>query len=113
MEVVDLYEEPEDLFRNALGDVSEADKDEFARLLLLTQVAKRHRLQRDAEHLTQAICNNCEYFLTRDEKSIIRPYKQKIEERFASLKIRLPSELVEEFRASGILIDSSAAPSRE
>jgi hypothetical protein len=69
--------------------------------------------QRDAEHLTQAICNNCEYFLTRDENSMIRPHKQKVEERFPSLKIRLPSELVGEFRASGILIDSSAAPPRE
>jgi hypothetical protein len=27
--------------------------------------------RRDAEHITQAVCNNCDVFLTRDVKSII------------------------------------------
>jgi hypothetical protein len=50
--------------------------------------------RRDAEHLTQAICNHCDVFLTRDEKSIIR-HRTKIEGRFP-IKVRKPSELVAE-----------------
>jgi hypothetical protein len=52
--------------------------------------------QRDAEHITQAVCNNCDVFLTRDEKTIIKPHRDWLEEKFPSLKIRLPSELVAE-----------------
>jgi hypothetical protein len=49
---------------------------------------------KDAEHLTQAICNHCDVFLTRDEKSIIK-HRAKIEARFP-IKVRKPSELVAE-----------------
>jgi len=49
--------------------------------------------QRDAEHITQAVCNNCDVFLTRDEDSIITPHRHWLEQKFPGLKIRLPSEL--------------------
>lgn len=50
--------------------------------------------RRDAEHLTQAICNHCDIFLTRDEKTIIK-YRTKIEARF-SIKVKTPSQLAGE-----------------
>ncbi len=51
---------------------------------------------RDAEHITQAVCNGCDVFLTRDERTIIKPYRVWLEARFPTLKVRLPSELLEE-----------------
>jgi hypothetical protein len=51
--------------------------------------------QRDAEHITQAICNHCDVFLTRDENSIIKPHRQWLKERFPNLAVFRPSELVE------------------
>jgi hypothetical protein len=50
--------------------------------------------RKDAEHLTQAICNHCDVFLTRDERSIIK-HRVKIEAHFP-IKVRKPSELVAE-----------------
>jgi hypothetical protein len=55
--------------------------------------------QRDAEHITQAICNRCDVFLTRDEGTIINPHREWVEKRFAELKIRRPSELLSEIEA--------------
>jgi len=49
--------------------------------------------QRDAEHISQTVSNNCDVFLTRDKKSIIRPHRAWLENRFPTLKVRLPSEL--------------------
>ena len=49
---------------------------------------------RDAEHITQAVCNNCDVFLTRDEKSIIIPHREWLENRFPKLKIMRPVALV-------------------
>ena len=60
------------------------------------ELMERGFKQRDAEHITQAVCNNCDVFLTRDESSIITPYREWLEQRFPSLKIRLPSELLAE-----------------
>ena len=40
---------------------------------------------KDAEHITQAVCNNCDVFLTRDVKTIIRPHRTWLEKRLASL----------------------------
>lgn len=54
---------------------------------------------RDAEHLTQAVCNDCAVFLTRDEATIIGPHRQWLEQRFPNLKIRLPSELLNDLSA--------------
>ena len=51
---------------------------------------------RDAEHITQAVCNGCDVFLTRDERTIIKPHRRWLEARFPALKVRLPSELLEE-----------------
>jgi hypothetical protein len=31
---------------------------------------------KDAEHLVQAVCNDCNVFLTRDESTIIKPYRR-------------------------------------
>lgn len=47
---------------------------------------------KDAEHITQALCNSCEVFLTRDEDSIIK-IRNRIETRFPDIKILKPSEL--------------------
>ena len=49
----------------------------------------------DAQHITQAVCNNCDVFLTRDEGTIISQ-RAWIEERFPGLKVRRPSELLDE-----------------
>jgi predicted nucleic acid-binding protein len=49
---------------------------------------------RDAQHITQAVCNGCDVFLTRDRQTIIDPHREWLEARFPNLKIRLPSELV-------------------
>jgi predicted nucleic acid-binding protein len=54
---------------------------------------------KDAELLVQAVCNNCDVFLTRDENTIIKPYRQWLEQRFPNLRIRLPSELLNELAA--------------
>ena len=51
---------------------------------------------RDAQHITQAICNACDVFLTRDEGTIIKRHRQWIEQRFPMLRVRLPSELAAE-----------------
>jgi hypothetical protein len=59
--------------------------------------------KRDAEHISQALSNDCDYFLTRDEKTIIRPHRDKIEKRFPSLKVRTPLELIAELRSLGLL----------
>lgn len=67
------------------------------------QEMKRHtsrttdfQMRRDAEHLAQAISNKCDVFLTRDYKTIIGPMRKWLEEKYPSLRIRLPSELVAE-----------------
>jgi hypothetical protein len=50
--------------------------------------------QRDAEHITQAVCNDCDVFLTRDESTIIKPHRAWLDQRFPKLKVWLPSELL-------------------
>jgi hypothetical protein len=40
---------------------------------LRAELMERGLAQRDAEHITQAVCNNSDVFLTRDVKSIIGP----------------------------------------
>jgi len=49
----------------------------------------------DAHPLSHAICNHCDVFLTHDIHSIVKPYRQWIEERFPKLKVFLPSELLQ------------------
>jgi hypothetical protein len=51
------------------------------------ELMKRGLKQRDAEHITQAVCNNCDVFLTRDKG--IRKRRDWLEQRFPGLKIRL------------------------
>jgi hypothetical protein len=70
----------------------------------LCQELEQRGLDRaDAQHITQAICNACDIFLTRDRKTIIKPHRAWLEARFPCLKIRLPSELVAELRHAGVL----------
>ena len=59
-----------------------------------TELIARGLKQRDAEHITQAVCNDCDVFLTRDERTIINPHRAWLEQRFPKLKVRLPSELL-------------------
>src|SRR5262249_31729049 len=63
--------------------------------VLLKELIDRGLEQRDAEHIVQAVCNDCDVFLTRDEKTIINPHGQWLSQRFPKLKILLPSELLE------------------
>jgi hypothetical protein len=67
----------------------------------LCEELKQHGLSsRDAEHITQAVCNRCDVFLTRDEATIIKPHRTWLERRFPTLKFRLPSELLEQLASS-------------
>jgi hypothetical protein len=63
---------------------------------LRAELMSRGLTQRDAEHITQAVCNDCDVLLTRDVKSIITPHREWLEKRFPKLKVRLPSELLAE-----------------
>jgi hypothetical protein len=54
----------------------------------------------DAEHITQAVSNDCDVFLTRDERTIIIRHREWLEKRFPNLRVRLPSELLKEIAAS-------------
>src|SRR5262245_5126632 len=65
-------------------------QDEAIRAELIAQGLE----QRDAEHITQAVCNDCDVFLTRDERTIINPHRAWLERRFPKLKVWLPSELL-------------------
>ena len=60
----------------------------------LREELTQHGLKlRDAEHITQAVCNGCDIFLTLD-KGIINPHRAWLETRFPTLKVRLPTELL-------------------
>jgi hypothetical protein len=61
-----------------------------------TSPATDFQMRRDAEHLTQAICNDCDVFLTRDHKTIISPMREWLEKKYPPLKIRRPSEILAE-----------------
>lgn len=65
--------------------------------VLCEELVRRGLKQRDAEHITQAVCNGFDVFLTRDVRTIIKRHRTWLEARFPTLKIRLPSELLEEF----------------
>jgi hypothetical protein len=66
------------------------------------QLVERGLSRRDAEHLAQAISNRCSVFLTRDERTIIKPHRDWIEKTFPPLKVRLPSEL-QDVEPDGVL----------
>ena len=63
------------------------------------ELIERGLEQKDAEHITQAVCNNCDVFLTRDENTIINPHREWLHQRFPNLKVWLPSELLASIRA--------------
>jgi hypothetical protein len=68
----------------------------------LCQELEQRGLDRaDAQHITQAVCNACDVFLTRDRQII--KHRAWLESRFPGLKIRLPSGLVTELRHTGVL----------
>ncbi len=62
---------------------------------LRNELVNRGLKLNDANHITQAVCNNCDVYLTRDEDTIIKPHRAWLEIRLG-IKIRLPSELLEE-----------------
>jgi hypothetical protein len=66
---------------------------------LRDKLVRRGLKRRDAEHIVQAAANNCDVFLTRDGKSIIKRHRDWLECELP-LKIRFPSELVAEVIAS-------------
>jgi hypothetical protein len=65
-------------------------QDETIRKELIDRGLER----RDAEHITQAVCNHCDKFLTCDVKTIIKSHGQWIKERFNLMAVR-PSELLQ------------------
>jgi hypothetical protein len=52
----------------------------------------------DAHHLMPAIKHNCEYFVTCDEKTVLK-YKAAVEARYPQLKLLRPSEMVADLAA--------------
>ena len=62
------------------------------------ELIERGLEQKDAEHITQAVCNNCDVLLTRDENTIINPHRDWLHQRFPNLKVWLPSELLASVR---------------
>jgi len=63
---------------------------------LCEELVQRRMRKADAQHITQAVCNHSDVFLTRGEETIIKPHRLWIETRFPSLRVRTPSELVNE-----------------
>jgi hypothetical protein len=63
------------------------------------QLNKHGLTLRDAEHITQAVCNHCDIFMTRDEETIINPHGTWIEAQFPPLRVCLPSKALLEVRA--------------
>ena len=63
---------------------------------LCAKLVERGLEIRDAQHITQALCNHCNVFLTCDEKTIIKPHQQWIESSFPTLKVRRPSVMISE-----------------
>ena len=49
------------------------DRYSFFSWPMLSDVQARGLKLRDAEHITRAVCNECDVFLTRDIKTIIKP----------------------------------------
>ena len=73
-------------------------QDETVRAELMTRGLE----QRDAEHITQAVCNDCDVFLTRDSRTIIKRHRPWLEQRFPNLIVRLPSELERNLATSAV-----------
>jgi large subunit ribosomal protein L30 len=63
---------------------------------LRAELLERGLTQRDAEHITQAVCNDSDVFLTRDVETIIGPHRMWLEKRVPTLRVLLPSELASE-----------------
>jgi hypothetical protein len=62
---------------------------------LRDELVKHGLGQRDAEHITQAVCNDCDVFLTLDMKTIINPHGHWLKKRFPKLHVLRPSQLLE------------------
>ena len=85
-----------------LGFHTLTDRYSFFSWPMLSDVQARGLKLRDAEHITRAVCNECDVFLTRDIKTIIKPHKKCLEQRFPKLKVWLPSELLAYIQAAGV-----------
>ena len=74
---------------------------------IYSEIRKKRLEDRDAEHITQAICNECDIFLTRDYRTIIKPHRAWLETRFFPIKIRSHQKW-----SDGNTIITSPAPPR-
>jgi hypothetical protein len=67
---------------------------------LREELVARRFGRKDAEHIAQAVSNNCHVFLTLDRKTILRPKRRDwLKERFSDMEVLLPSELLAKLRA--------------
>jgi len=80
------------------GGVSTPLVQDVQDISLRDQLVGRGLGRSDATHIAQAVANHCDVFLTRDERSIIK-HREWLE-RELPLKIRMPSELIAELKAS-------------
>ena len=87
----------------SLGFISSPLMSEVQNDALCHELESRGLGRSDAQHITQAVCNECDVFLTRDRKTIIRPHGAWLASRFPALKILLPSELVTQLQQAGKL----------
>lgn len=79
---------------NERGGVTHPLVEDVQSPALRDKLAQQGLKRRDAEHITQARANRCDVFLTRDERTIIKPHRTWLEGKLPGLKIRLPSELL-------------------
>jgi hypothetical protein len=81
--------------------VSDVQDERVLSMLIKQGIGSRKMGQKawDAEHIAQALANNCDVFLTRDNKTIIKPHRKWLEAQFPQLKVRLPTELLAELRS--------------
>jgi len=70
---------------------------------VLQRLVDRGLTQMDAGHIAQAIANKCQYFVTLDCKTIIKPHGRWIEEQFPPLKVQSPSQVAAELDRQGLL----------
>lgn len=78
------------------GCISNPIVSDYLDEALYRELLQRGLSDKDAHHITHAVSNKCDVFLTCDEKTIIKPHRKWLEDKFPRVKIRLPSELLAE-----------------
>jgi hypothetical protein len=61
---------------------------------LYAELTQRGLSPDEAHHISHAICNHCDVFLTDDKRTIVNPHRQWLEQQFP-IKVFLPSELLQ------------------